>query len=639
MNTEDRVQEEINKIMEKANIEQQEAIKHRDGACMIIAGPGSGKTFTVISRTKYMILQGVAPYNICCFTFTNKAANEMKERIRASVGDLADQITCGTYHSIAYRILRQYADKLDYSKNFSIISNDDYNKLIKKIAKERNLEEIILSSYISKNKDSVILPNEALLNAKNSTEVSLANAYEEYQKELKRQMAMDFDDLILNCILLLEKYPDIKSKINNKWKYITADEAHDSSIKDLRFIKLLGGDAENVCFILDDNQSIYSFRGADIEAVMNTRYIYKNMKIYNLSNNYRCSQTIVEASKTLIDKNTKLIDKQIRAAREYQGTPIIISETDTPKIEAFRVVTNIKALKLKGIAYKDIAVLYRMSSASRIIEQALNEHHIKYRIIGGTPFFQRAEIQDIISYLKFLVNDYDFMAFKRCIAVPKRGIGEKALEKINDYIINYPGGPLPLRSILRDIPLKGKSKAGLDSFLDYIDQLEIDSVNLSLPDLLNKMYKDLNILDYIQHKSEYKDNWEERVDNLKELIELSRGYNEISDLLTQASLDTSEDDSEENDAVNLLTLHSSKGLEYKAVIIVNCNEGTSPHYRSLGSLKALEEERRLFYVGMTRAKDFLFLTYSKTIMMQGRLRYAKPSRFLNEIDSKYIYRN
>lgn len=627
-------------VLATANDEQQEAIKHQEGACMIIAGPGSGKTKTVISMTQYRILSGINPSEICLFTFTNKAANEMKERVRAAVGDKADNLTVGTYHSVAHRLLRRYATHIGFNKNFTILSPDDCTKILKKIAKELDIEHEPLASYISQKKDRVILPQAALASATSETDLTYANGYEKYQSELKRQMAMDFDDLIINTILLLDNNQDIKEKINKRWRYITADEAHDSSPRDLKLIQLLAGKQENVCFILDDHQSIYGFRGADIEAVMNVRNIYHDMKIYNLSRNYRCSQTIVRASKSLIAKNTALIDKQIRPARDYEGSPIIVSRIKTPQQEAAKVVQYIGALRRKGLKYKDIAVLYRMSSASRIIEQALNTAKIKCKIVGGTPFFARAEIQDVLSYLKLLVNPYDFMAFKRLVSVPKRGIGEKTIEKIDEFARDYPGGPLAIREAIEEIELPGKAGKALSQLVDYLNVLDIAIIDMEPHKLITKICTDIEIVKYLQSNPDYKNNWEERLCNIQELVNVASEYKDIEDLLAQAALYTSDDtEDKEADAVNLLTMHSSKGLEYKAVIIINCNEGTSPHYKSLSSPKQLEEERRLFYVAMTRAKDYLFLTFPDCVMVQGQLQYAKPSRFINEIDKKHIYRN
>ena len=628
-------------VLAGANDEQQEAIKHQEGACMIIAGPGSGKTKTVVSRTQYMILNGIDPSQICLFTFTNKAANEMKERIKVAVGDEADKITCGTYHSVAHKLLRRYATYIGYNKNFTIMSSDDCKKLLKKIGKERNIEPENLEAYISSKKDKIISPQKALVGASTETERQLANAYEIYQSELKRQMAMDFDDLIINTIILLRNNGDIKAKINNQWRYITADEAHDSSPRDLEFIRLLGGTSENVCFILDDNQSIYGFRGADIEAVMNLRNVYKDMKIFNLSRNYRCSQVIVEASKSLIAKNTPLIDKKIRAARDYKGSPIIVSRVKNPQLEAARVLQYVNALKKKGIAYNEIAILYRMSSASRILEEAFNKAKIKCRIVGGTPFFNRAEVQDVLSYLKLVVNEYDFTAFKRAISVPKRGIGDKTIEKIDEFARDYPGGPISIRQAIEKIQLKGKAQSSLDEFTAYLSELDEAMTELSPKEMINKICTDLDIISYLQSHPEYKKNWEERLMNIQELVNVAAEYSNIEELLSQAALYSIEEDDEANkvDAVNMLTMHSSKGLEYKAVIIVNCNEGTSPHYKSLGNTKQLEEERRLFYVAMTRAKDYLFMTFPDSVLVQGQLQYAKPSRFLKEIDKQYIYKN
>lgn len=623
-------------ILNSANDEQQEAIKHQEGACMIIAGPGSGKTKTVISMSQYRILSGIDPASICLFTFTNKAANEMKERIKAAVGDIADKMTVGTYHSVCHRLLRKYATYIDFNKNFTILSQDDCTKKLKKIAKEIGVEHENLGAYISQKKDKVILPSQALASSSGS-ELVLANGYEKYQRELKREMAMDFDDLILNTIILLENNPEIKQRINNQWRYITADEAHDSSPRDLKLIQLLAGDSENVCFILDDHQSIYGFRGADIEAVMNVRNIYHNMKIFNLSRNYRCSQTIVEASKSLIAKNTPLIDKKIRAARDYAGSPIIISRTKTPQQEALKVVQYIQALRRKGLKYSDICIEYRMSAASRVLEEALNKAKIKCKIVGGTPFFARAEIQDVLAYLRLIVNEHDFTAFKRAIGVPKRGVGEKTIEKIDEFAREYPGGPIPIRSAIEEIELKGKAGNSIKEFVKFLDDLEVDMAQLAPKDLITKLCTKLQIVDYLQ--TAYKDNWQERLENIQELVNVASEYADVQELLSQAALYSIEENDEKVDAVNMMTMHSSKGLEFPAVIIVGCNEGTSPHYKSLGNPKQLEEERRLFYVAMTRAKDYLFMTFSDCVLVQGQLQYSKPSRFINEIDKKYIYRN
>ena len=627
-------------ILASANDEQQEAIKHQEGACMIIAGPGSGKTSTVIKRSQYMILNNIEPSQICLFTFTNKAANEMKERIKDAVGEIANNMTVGTYHSIAHRLLRKYATKIGFNTNFSILNPDEVTKKIKEISKEVGVDDKALASYISQKKDKVILPAVALASAKGA-ELSLANGYEKYQNKLKREMAMDFDDLILNTILLLENNEDVKNTVNKQWRYITADEAHDSSPRDLKFIQLLGGETENVCFILDDNQSIYGFRGADIEAVMNVRNIYKDMQVFNLSRNYRCSQTIVEASKSLIAKNTPLIDKRIRAARDYEGTPVIITRTKNPSLEAAKVIQYVQTFKKKGLELKDIAVLYRMSAASRVLEEAFNKAKIKCKIIGGTPFFSRAEIQDVLSYLRLVVNEYDFSAFKRAIGASsiKRGIGEKTIDKIDDFAMSYPGGELSIREAIEKIELKNKAGASLKEFVNLLNSIEENMAIMAPKDLIMFICENINIVDYLQTNSDYKKNWQERLENIQELVNVASEYNTIEELLSQAALYTSDDSNEtEVDAVNLLTMHSSKGLEYKAVIIVNCNEGTSPHYKSLENNKQLEEERRLFYVAMTRAKDYLVLTFPDCILVQGRLQYAKPSRFINEINPKYIRR-
>lgn len=373
---------------------------------------------------------------------------------------------------------------------------------------------------------------------------------------------------------------------------------------------------------------------------MNLRNIYKDMQIFNLSRNYRCSQIIVEASKSLIAKNTPLIKKSIRSARDYKGTPIIVSATKNPHVEAARVIQFVQLLKKKGLAYNDIAILYRMSSASRVLEEAFNKVKIKCRIVGGTPFFNRAEIQDVLCYLKLIVNEHDVTAFKRILTVPKRGIGEKTIEKIDEFARDYPGGPISIREAIEKIELKGKAKQSLENLVGYLEELDIAITKLSPKDLITKICTDLDITEHLKNHSEYKKNWEERLMNIQELVNVAAEYSDVQELLSQASLYAVEEDANEKvDAVNMLTMHSSKGLEYKAVIIVNCNERITPHYKSLTNNKQLEEERRLFYVAMTRAKDYLFLTFTNNVLVNGQLQYAKPSRFISEIDKKYIYKN
>ena len=627
-------------ILDRLNEEQKLAVLDYYGPQFLVAGPGSGKTFTLVSRTQYMILDGINPSNILLFTFTNKAAKEIKERISRAVGeDTAKMITSGTYHSFCCRLLRQYGENLGYKKGFSIFDSDDSKKLVKKITKGSDVDYNALIAYMSKQKRNLISPQKALEDA-HQNEDDFAKYYSEYQKSLFQQNSMDFDDLIYNTIRLLKRFPDVLAKVNSKYKYITADESHDSSNCDIELIRLLAGPedkGQNVCFILDDNQSIYGFRGADIAAVLGISRIFPNLKYYYLNQNYRSSKTIVEASKSMIANNSNQIEKNIFTSNEV-GDKIIVFEEGNPQYEAIRIVKMIQTLHQKyNYNYKDIAILYRTSNQSRVIEEIFLKYKIPYEILSGINFYSRKEIKDIVAFIRFLVNPWDQEAFKRIVNIPKRGIGDKTIEKILDEANNH----MPpvdcytaCRNLLEKNEIKGKAKGGISQFLETIKTLGETMDDKTVPDLVSDIIKFSNYYEYL--KDEAGDDYDDKVVNLLELVELSYSFNTLEEFLEQTSLDRKEDE-DESDNVQLLTMHMSKGLEWDAVFCIGCNEGTNPHFRSLGSTLAIEEERRLFYVAMTRAKKHLFLTRSKKIQQNGFFIDAKPSRFISEINKKYLY--
>ena len=592
-------------------------------------------------RAQYMIMvHGIEPDNILMTTFTNKAANEIKERVVKAVGDHAKKLTVGTFHSICNRILRQYGFHLGYTKTFSIIDESDADKIIKNAAKQFGEDAKEIKCYISKCKSNMLTPAKALDGA-NRSQQGLAQAYQVYQDELKRTQSMDFDDLLLNTVILLENYPEVKTALNNRWKYIMTDECQDSSYLDARLVELLAGKDQNVFFVGDDFQSIYGFRNAEVEIILNLKQRYPNLQWINLANNYRSTETIVNGAKSLIDKNKNQLNKIVNAARDVKGSPIIQTKCKSQEHEAKMVITYIKMLHdKKKLAYKDIAVLYRMTYLSRYFEQELMKEKIPYTIIGGTPFFCRREIVDILSYLKLLVNDRDVMSFKRSIAIPKRGIGEKTIEKIDEFAMNHSIEPMSIRDAIShpELQLKGKAGKGLKEYVEFLDLLETQSTILSVSELIKWLITNLNYVSFLQ--SEYKEESEvqARVENLMELVNVAKEYDSIEDLLVQASL-YREDKDDNEDAVQLLTIHKSKGLEWGAVITPGCAEGILPHHKSITDPAQLEEERRLCYVAMTRAENYLFMTYPSNVTMQGQQVYAKPSRFLNEISSKYVYKN
>lgn len=627
-------------VLKNLNKAQQEAAKHIEGPALVTATAGAGKTRVVINRAQYMILSGIDPSKILLTTFTNKAANEIKQRIIDVVGPIGKKITVGTYHSICNKILRQYCTHLDYIKTFSILDEDESEKIIKEIAKQHGEDIASLKYYINNCKLKCKTPNMAQQEAQQNNTTRLANCYKAYQDELKKQQSMDFDDLLLNTVLLLESNPDVKSEVNNKWQYISADETQDSSELDSRLMYALSGPNHNIFFVGDDDQSIYGFRGADINIILNLKTKYPNLKWYNLGINYRSTKTIVEAGQSLIKKNKLKLEKKVECGNNNQGSPIIVSNAKNQKDEANKIVLFIKTLhnrKENPVAYKDMAILFRMTYLSRTIEEALMKAKIKYRLIGGTPFFCRTEIKDILSYARLTANEYDMQAFKRTVVIPKRGIGNKSIEKIEQFMFESIDKNMSIRKAIDDknLPLKGKAKTGIKEYNKLLKQLDEKKLELSPEDFLKYIIDELDYINYL--KDNYKDTYEERCENLQELINVSKEYTNIEDLLIEASLYKDDIDDDDN-AVQLMTIHKSKGLEFEAVFMTNMCEGTCPHYKSLDDPKQLEEERRLAFVGCTRPKNYLFLTYPKEQIVMNTPRYANPSRFIKEINSKYIHR-
>lgn len=617
-------------ILSKLNEEQAEAVVNYVGPSFIVAGPGAGKTHTVISRTQYMIVNGVRPENILLFTFTNKAAKEIKERIAKAVGEeTASKITSGTYHSFCCRLLREYGYKLGYTKKFTIFDSDDADKVLKNICKSSNMDYKKLKSYISKQKRNLITPEKAALDRSDY----FAPFYDAYQKELFKQQSMDFDDLIFNTIKLLQSNPDVLIKTNAKYQYITADEFHDSATSDIRLIQLLSGRRHNACFILDNDQSIYSFRGADLDAVLRTQTMFPNLRIFNLNQNYRCSKTIVEASKSLISHNPVTIKKNIFTENK-QGDKIFVYEEKTNVEEGIRIAKTIKTLHEKcGVPYKNIAILYRTNRQSRPIEDGLLKMDVPYEILSGINFYAREEIKDILSFMKFIVNPYDAVSFERIVNIPKRGIGEKSIAAVVDESRNH----IPPISILEACPtatLRNPGKKSIIEFYNSIVKLKNIVDEVTVPEFIQEILLQTDYYDHL--KAKHPEDFEDRAQNIMELVELSYSFLSVEEMLEQTCLDRKTDDV--SGRVQMMTLHMSKGLEYPVVFLVGCNEGTCPHFNSLGSPKAIEEERRLFYVGMTRAKKLLILTRAKYSMHAGGgFMKTVPSPFLDEIDPQYLH--
>jgi len=623
-------------ILSRLNEQQKAAVIDYQGACAILACPGAGKTASLIARAAYMIEDGIPAENILLFTFTKKASNEIKDRVISKIGEAGKEITVGTYHSFCVKLLRKYSDYIGFARNFSIYDETDKMTILKEITQMKQAELKTVVNYISRWKMNLISPETAMSIAKNKTEESYADIYKKYSQKMRSCNSFDFDDLIFYAIKILEENKNVRDRVQDKYKYITCDEAHDSSPEDLRLIELLGGNSMNVCLILDPDQSIYSFRGANMPAVY--KFIKKNnFKQFLLECNYRSTSTIVDAAHSMIVNNVHEIEKKPFA---YNGKGHLIRHytvEDTNK-EATKIVQIIKGMHNKGYHYSDMAVLYRTGYLSRKVEEALIKNRISYEITGGVPFYERREIKDIVSYLRFLVNPYDYAAFKRIVNIPKRGIGDKAIENLllnieKKDIINE---RIDLFEICEKAELKGKAKTGINDFINAINTLANVLYGATPKEYVEKTISIINYDAYL--KSVFKDETdiEDRKANLKELINIASTFTEIEEFIYSLTLNVDIENDEEDGKVSLMTMHASKGLEFSVVIITDAVEGVVPHQKSLDYIGDIEEERRLFYVAMTRAEELLFMLTPERMMFNGRYNYVDESRFVGEISSQYL---
>ena len=517
-------------------------------------------------------------------------------------------------------IEKHFIDSLLLTK---IIKEDD--ELSKSVKPETAL------NTISRWKDGMMSAQDAISTAKENHEKLCARVYDIYSRELRAQNAMDFDDLIFYMVKILEEYPDVKERVNKRYQFLVADEIQDSSPRDLHLIELLGGKDMNVCLVGDDFQCIFSFRGSNIQSFFDFVEKYK-LKKFLLEQNYRSTRTIVSGSKSDIKHNKDQFEKSLFTEND-QGTPVVLYAMQDERSEAMRVTQIVKALEKRGIPLNEIAVLYRMSYLSRKIEDSFLANSIKYRMLSGLPFYARQEIKDLMAYLRFIMNPMDQVALERALTRPKRGIGEVSLVSIftsvyEDDIIDVD----QLSNISPDI--RGKAKKGYENFVAVVQELNDMYKNGSTPlELIERLIGLTGYLDFL--KKEHKEDFDDRKRNIEELMNIAESYLMLEDFVGNMTINETDSEEQDDSGVNMLTIHGSKGLEFKAVIIVGCNQGTIPHFKEIEA-GDISEERRLFYVGMTRAKELLFLTRSKMTIRNGAPSFTSPSVFLNEIDKQYI---
>ena len=634
-------------LVQNMNENQLKAILKTQGAVMVIAGAGSGKTRVLTNRIAYLIAEkNVLESNILAITFTNKAAKEMKERIYSLVGETSKYIWINTFHSMCVRILRQHIDLLGYNKNFTILDTSEQKTIIKNIVKELNLSE---DSYqpnnilkiISNSKNSMISVNEMKAQARFGFMKNVAEIYEYYQKYLKKNSVLDFDDLMLKTIVLFEKHPEVLAIYQNKFEYIHVDEYQDTNVIQYKLIKMLSEVHKNICIVGDDDQSIYSWRGACSDNIINFEKDYEDVEVIFLDQNYRSNSTILDAANAVIKNNTDRKDKALWSENKG-GDKITVYAATNDKDETDDIAKKILDLKAQGVDYKDIAILYRANYLSRSMENSCMAFGIPYKLIGSLKFLQRQEIRDLLAYMNVIVNKNDEFSLRRIINVPKRGIGASSMAKIDNYAEQY---GLSLFEALKNIDMIGVSKKIITNIhlLTQLIEKYSQTEQYSIEDLIVGIYKDSGYESMLKESADAYA--ESRIENISELVSSAKQFSSMNDnlidFISEMSLTSDADDENEDDSVVLSTVHAAKGLEYRVVFIMGLEENLFPSIRDAESSEdernKMEEERRLAYVAITRAKEKLFMSYANRRMQFGSIKNNKRSRFLDEVPNKLMH--
>ena len=639
-------------IYDTLNNEQREAVFCTEGPLLMLAGAGSGKTRSLTHRIAYLIEEkGVAPWNILAITFTNKAAQEMRERVDALVGYGSEDIWISTFHATCSRILRRHIDLLGYDRNFTIYDASDQKSLMKEVLKEMKIDtkqfpERSVMSEISSAKNEYKSPldyrNEYGSNFRNQR---IADIYEHYQKRLKENNALDFDDLLVKMVDLFQTNPDVLEHYQDRFQYIMVDEYQDTNTVQFLLVSLLAKKYRNLCVVGDDDQSIYKFRGANIYNILNFEKVFPDAQVIRLEQNYRSTQNILNAANGVIANNKGRKEKKLWTENQ-KGELVHFKQYDTEYDEADGVVSRINFLAMRGVQYKDMAILYRTNAQSRIFEEKLKQKNIPYAIVRGISFYDRKEIKDLMSYLKVVDSGMDDLSVKRIINVPKRGIGQTTINRLQEFAILNQMSFLDAVFNADEIPEVTRALAKLHKFADMIEEFREYASEHEISELLE------HILDVTQYRAELEaegtDESISRLEDIEELFNDIAYYEEeeenpnLRDFLAEkdmytlnAGIDNLED---ENNKVLLMTLHNAKGLEFNNVFLGGMEEGVFPGFGAMmsGDESEIEEERRLCYVGITRAKERLFFSAAKRRMLRGQTQYNRRSRFIDEIPGQYL---
>ena len=634
-------------LLDELNDKQQEAVVNTEGPCLIIAGAGSGKTKVLTHKIAYLIEEKhVAPWNILAITFTNKAANEMKERVEKLIGEIAKDMWIGTFHAVCVKILRKFIDRIGYDSSFVIFDTTDQKSMIKKIVKELDLDDKVFSdrgvlSEISNAKNEMLTPEQFSVKAGNDFRLSkIADVYIKYQEKLKENNAVDFDDIINFTIRILEENPDVLDYYQEKFKYVLVDEYQDTNKAQFTLVSLFASKYGNITVVGDNDQGIYSFRGADITNILNFEKDFIGTKIIKLEQNYRCTQSILDIANEVIKNNEVKYEKVLWTKNDRGELPKIFRGDDAYD-EANYIATQIEHLKLsEKFSYNDFAILYRTNAQSRVFEDILSREQIPYKVIGGLKFWERKEIKDMVCYLRLIQNLNDNLSLIRVINEPKRGIGKTSIDNIEQISSNNGISMFEIISRPQDFGL-GRLQEKTKDFVQMIQELHELKDTLKISELLTKVSQLSGYVTALE--LEKTEEAESRLENLDELLTIAIEFeeqnadNSLSSFLEGITLSSDIDEMEDEDnSVTLMTLHSAKGLEFPVVFLVGMEENLFPSYRSSNEPAELEEERRLCYVGITRAKERLFLTCAKHRTVFGSTSYNPPSRFLEEIPGNML---
>ena len=640
-------------VYDTLNKPQKEAVFHTEGPLLILAGAGSGKTRVLTHRIAYLIEEkGVNPWNILAITFTNKAAEEMRQRVDSLVGIGAESIWVSTFHSMCVRILRRYIDRLGYDNRFTIYDTDDQKTLMKEVCRKTDIDtkrfkERMLLSVISSAKNEMILPEEFELNAGGDfVQLKIAKVYKEYEAQMRANNALDFDDLLVKTVQLLETQPDVRENYQERFRYIMVDEYQDTNTVQFRLVSLLAGKYRNLCVVGDDDQSIYKFHGANIRNILDFEKEFSDAKVIKLEQNYRSVGNVLEVANSVIRNNKGRKEKTLWTDNE-KGEKIRLRQFDTAYDEAQFIAEDIKDETAQGANYSDHAVLYRTNAQSRLLEEKFVAMNIPYKIVGGINFYSRREIKDVLSYLKTIDNGKDDLAVRRIINVPKRGIGLTTINRIQESAAARGIGFYDALSAPDLIPGIGRSASKLDSFAALIEYFKGRSEESGVTDLLTEVIEKTGYTESLE--ADDPEELEARVQNIDELVSKAAVYEEscsdrgerptLSGFLEEVALVADIDSvAEDRDYVILMTLHSAKGLEFPHVYLAGMEDGLFPSYMSISGddPEELEEERRLCYVGVTRAEEKLTLTCARMRLVRGERQYNSMSRFIKEMPSALI---